>query len=48
MNTEENYPFTEAELEDMAQYRAEEQEICRQAWLDYQGYVASEEEELPE
>ena len=47
MNPEQDYPFTEAELKDMAQYREEMQEIGRQAWLDYQGY-SSKEEELPE
>lgn len=47
MNPEQDYPFTQAELEDMAQYRKQQEEIFRQAWLDYQGYV-SEEEELPE
>lgn len=48
MTTEQDYPFTPEELAEMDKNRKEEQELCRQAWLDYQGYVTSEEEELPE
>ena len=47
MNTEENYPFTPEEIAEMDKLRTMEQEVFRQAWLDYQGYVSSEEE-LPE